>query len=134
MGKPLARVDITSFGDEVAFVNIVLFDFVGDTCAGGAFSLGFFAFVEIMPGVLTARGDGAPAHDFLDHGTQDGKLWGVGRFGHAVAAHAVDLFLQPGLPFRMQAHDEQIGHQGRGGSEQACKSEHADNIGTFLVI
>ena len=96
-------MDVAAFGEEVAFVNIILFELVGDTFAAARLVLRFFALCKMWGG-LTARRDRAPAHDFLDHSAQDRQLRGVSGFRHTVAAHAVEFFLQLSLPFRVQAH------------------------------
>lgn len=56
------------------------------------------------------------------------------RLGHAVAAHAVDFLLQLGLPFRVEAHGEDIRHQRRRGREQAREAEHANDVSPLFVI
>lgn len=143
---PLVGMDVAAFGEEVAFIDVVLFELVGDTYlfGGSVSALGVRGFLLAFSmnvggwgrreGGPTARGDGAPADDFLDHGAQDGQLRGVGGFGHAVAANAVDFLLQLGLPFRVQAHGEDVRHHGGSSGEQAGEAEHPDDVGAFRVV
>ena len=99
------RQDAGALGDEIAVVEVIGFDLMGDT----------------------SRYVGPPAHGLLDTSAKNGKVRGVSKLRHATAALLVNLLLDLSLPLRVVKHSEKEVVQRSSDSEDADECNHADS-------
>ena len=78
------RQDAGALGDEIAVVEVIGFDLMGDT----------------------SRYVGPPAHGLLNTSAKNGKVRSVSKLRHATAALLVNLLLDLSLPLRVVKHSE----------------------------